>query len=202
VYSLLALALFPGILKDPLIYDFGALLVAASFFVVGILAGGLAQFLKKCLKVDLRGRMLECAVVLVTLWLVNVTWGLVWAFFGETSQCKGVFGPVSPNSEVLTAVHRVVLVPAQVWFSSWDRVALQTPQWISRFLCQSAEHCFANSHSGNAGFYLENENCASDVLLVSSVWTSAAVVLVITSALKKHERRARARGRARRPHQD
>lgn len=200
VYTLLALALFPGIIRDPLIYDFGISLVPVSFFVIGSLAGGIAQVMKKCFLVDMRGRMLELSVLLVTLWLVNVSWGLVWAFFGDVSQCKGVFGPASTDSKVLTAVRHFLFVPSQVWFNTWDRLALQTPQWLSRFLCQSTDHCFANSHLGNPDFYLESDNCASDVMLVSELWMSAAVVLVITSALKKHERRAR--GRARRPHQD
>jgi hypothetical protein len=200
VYTLLALALFPGIIRDPLIYDFGISLVPVSFFVIGILAGGIAQVMKKCFLVDMRGRMLELSVLLVTLWLVNVSWGLVWAFFGDVSQCKGVFGPASTDSKVLTAVRHFLFVPSQVWFNTWDRLALQTPQWLSRFLCQSTDHCFANSHLGNPDFYLESDSCASDVMLVSGLWMSAAVVLVITSVLKKHERRAR--GRARRPHQD
>lgn len=203
VYLLLALALFPGVLKDPLIYDFGISLVPASFFVIGILAGGVAQFLKKCFLVDLRGRMLEFAVLLVTLWLVNVSWGLTWAFFGDTAQCKGVFGPASPDSKVLKAVHRLVFSPGQVWFSTWDRLALQTPRFVSSWMCRGEpDYCFAHSHLGNPEFYLENENCASDALLISGLWMSAAVVLAVTSALKKHERRVRARGRARRPHQD
>ena len=202
VYLSLAYALFPNVLKDPLIYDVGISLIPASFYIVGVLAGGIAQALKKCLLVDLRGRMLEFTVLLVTLWLVNVSWGLVWAFFGQTSRCKGVLGPASSDSKVLSVVHRLVFSPGQVWFSTWDRLALQTPARMSRFICQSPDHCFANSHLGNPDFYLNEEKCASDVLLVTGLWMSAAVILVITSELKRHERRARARGRARRPHQD
>jgi hypothetical protein len=200
VYLLLAVLLFPGILRDPLIYDFGISLVPASFFVTGILAGGMATALKRVLSVDLRGRMLEFTVLLVTLWLVTISWGLVWAFFGDTHQCKGVLGPVSIDSSMLSNIGRFVFQPATKWFSMWDRVALNSP--VKNWICVSEENCFAHSHLANPDFYLEDENCASDVLLVSGLWMSSAVVLVVTIILKKYERRVRARGRGRRPHQD
>jgi hypothetical protein len=202
VYSLAAVAVFPGILNDPLIYDFGISMVPASFFVIGVLAGGMATALKRFLFVDLRGRLLEFSVLLVTLWLVTITWGLVWAFFGDVSQCKGVFGPASLDSMVLTTIRRFVFQPGRKWFSMWDRLALQSPLWLQKFVCVSSDHCFAHSYLANPYFYLEEENCASDILLVGGLWMSAAVVLLVTSVLKKHERRVHARGRGRRPHED
>ena len=202
VYSLAAVALFPGVLRDPLIYDFGISMVPASFFVIGVLTGGMATALKRCLFVDLRGRLLEFSVLLVTCWLVTITWGLVWAFFGDVSRCKGVFGPVSVDSLVLATIRRFVFQPGQKWFSMWDRLALQLPLRLQKFVCMSSEHCFAHSHLANPYFYLEEENCASDILLVGGLWMSAAVVLLVTGVMKKHERRVRARGRGRRPHED
>jgi hypothetical protein len=183
-----------------MIYDIGISLVPASFFVIGILAGGVATTLKRFLLLDLRGRLLEFTVLLVTTWLVTISWGLVWGFFGDTHQCKGVLGPVSTDVIMLSNTGRFVFRPIKKWFSIADGMALHSP--VKKWICVSKEGCFAHSHLANPDFYLEDENCASDVLLVSGLWMSAAAVLVVTSILKKHERRLRARGRERRPHQD
>ena len=53
------------------------------------LGGAIARLLKKRFGLDIRGRILEAIVVLFTLWLDNVGWGLVWAFF-EEGDCGGV----------------------------------------------------------------------------------------------------------------
>jgi hypothetical protein len=107
-----ALLLFPGIWKDPLIYDFGFMLVPLNFFVVSVLAGGMATLLKKACLVDLRGRRLEVSVVFVTLWLTSVLWGLTWAFFGNYASCHGVLGlSSSQDSKVLEVLWRFVLSP-------------------------------------------------------------------------------------------
>ena len=84
VYGAATLFLFPGILRDPLMYDLGLGFIPASFYIMSILGGGLATLLKKALGLDLRGRTFEMVVILLTLWLVFVSWGLVGAFFART----------------------------------------------------------------------------------------------------------------------
>jgi RING-variant domain len=94
VYGLLTLVTFPGILRDPLMYDLGLCLIPASFIVLGVLGGGLAVVLKKVVGVDVRGRAMEAAVVLLTLFITVVAWGVVRGFFGQPSSCYGVTGSI------------------------------------------------------------------------------------------------------------
>ena len=58
----------PGVLTYPLIYDSGVTMLWTSFLVMGTLGGGIATLLKKKFGLDIRGRMLEAIVVLLTLW--------------------------------------------------------------------------------------------------------------------------------------
>merc|ERR1711971_949135 len=51
---------------------------------------------KKRVGVDIRGRVLELAVVLATFWLGSIGWGLIWAFFGEPEKCRGTFNFNAP----------------------------------------------------------------------------------------------------------
>ena len=55
VYGALTLAVFPGILRDPFMYDIGLCLIPVSFIMTGILGGGIATFFKKSFGIDLRG---------------------------------------------------------------------------------------------------------------------------------------------------
>jgi len=89
-YGVGLVLLFPGIRMFPAIYDIGLSLLLASFMVMGVIGGGVATIMKKVVGVDIRGRGLELIVVMQTLLLANVSWGLVWGFFGDVSQCWGV----------------------------------------------------------------------------------------------------------------
>jgi hypothetical protein len=80
-YGLAVLLVMPGMLRDPLFYGLGVLLIPASFIVVAVLVGGLATLLRKVGGVDLRGRHLEWAVVLLTAWLSTISIGLWCGFF-------------------------------------------------------------------------------------------------------------------------
>jgi hypothetical protein len=92
VYGSFFLTAFPGIMRDPLMYDLGLLLLPVDCIVIGILAGGMATVLKKSVGVDLRGRLLELVVLLGSIWLTAVSWGLVQGFFGAPSACWGSLG--------------------------------------------------------------------------------------------------------------
>lgn len=77
----LCLSSDPDIWRDPLFYGLGVLLFPASFIVVSVLVSGLATFLRKVGEVDMRGRRLEWAVVLLTAWLSTISIGLWCRFF-------------------------------------------------------------------------------------------------------------------------
>jgi hypothetical protein len=211
VYGCLTLVVFPGILRDPLMYDLGFGLVPASFYVMAILGGGAATLLKKSAGIDLRGRAFEMTIILLTLWLALVCWALVGAFFGDTSKCHGSFGSYiiaseDEQSRMLGLFRRFVMKPAEKWFLMWDRLSLNSGPWLRKVLCtpQEEEGCFENLHKANADFFFEEHNgskCASDLSLVTWLFLVAGLVAIGNYVWKRRERQRRA---ARRPraHQD
>lgn len=215
MYGTATVLAFPGILKDPLIYDLGLSFLPASFLVVGILGGGVATAFKKGLGIDMRGRTLELIVLILTIWLVLVSWGLVWAFFGDATRCYGAMGTLqehkkSPSSKILSVLGTLIFRPAQSWFLMWDRLASNySATWLHKGLCSSVPSqeegvCFANLSKANSDFYFAEEGgekCASDLVLVSSLWMMAGCTLVVSTLVKKRERNRRANARVR-PHQD
>jgi hypothetical protein len=94
VYGVGTILLFPGILKFPLIYDWGLGLLWLSFVAMGIIGGGFASVTKKVFGWDIRGRGLEFIVVILTFFLASVSWNVAWAYFGEVDQCWGVMNTV------------------------------------------------------------------------------------------------------------
>ena len=146
VYGALCLVSFPGILRDPLMYDLGLFLLPFSFIVIGILAGGMATTLKKSFGVDLRGRLLELAVVIGTVWLSTVSWGLVQGFFGHAQACHGSLGRrvvvseteegglAADSSWTLVWLQRLLLQPAEKYYLFWDGLALNSGKWVGSWL--------------------------------------------------------------------
>ena len=218
LYGLVTLFLFPGILRDPLMYDLGLGFVPISFYIMAILAGGIATVFKNGAGVDLRGRALETMVIFSTTWLVVLSWGLVFAFFGDTSHCHGVLGSYSLSQDenpiiLLRGLRTLVLKPAQSWFIMWDRLAWNSGPWLRRALCmpehENSVGCFEYLHKANADFIFEGYEggkCAADLNLVSWLFIVAGVVAVGSPFWKRRERQRRAarrplRGEAR-PHQD
>lgn len=215
VYGVATLLLFPGVLRDPLMYDLGLGFVPASFYIMGILGGGIATVLKKSFGIDLRGRPFEMLIILLTLWLVVVGWGLVRAFFGDTSSCHGAFGSTDISLEndptyLLHTLRKLILRPAKSWFLMWDKLALNSGPWLRRALCTSQpDGCFEHLPKANPDFFFEEfegGKCASDLSLVSYLFMSAGVVALGNNVWKRRERLRRAARRPARdeprPHQD
>lgn len=94
VYGGATVLAFPGVLRDPVVYDLGLSCLLASFVVMGVIGGSIATSLKRGVGIDIRGRSLELTVVVLTLWMTCVSWGIVWGFFGEPSRCWGSFSSV------------------------------------------------------------------------------------------------------------
>ena len=196
-------------------YDLGLGFIPASFYIMSILGGGLATLLKKALGLDLRGRTFEMVVILLTLWLVFVSWGLVGAFFGDNSGCYGILGshsiPIEGGSSYfLRAIRALVLKPAKSWFLMWDRLALNSGPWLRKALCTPQTNgCFMHLRKANSDFFFEEfdgERCASDLSLVSSLFIAAGIVALGSNMWKRRERQRRAARRPLvdqpRPHQD
>jgi hypothetical protein len=211
VYGIATILIFPGILRDPLIYDLGLGLVPVSFYVMAILGGGIATTLKKSAGLDLRGRTFEMVIVLATFCLVMVSWGLVGAFFGKPSSCYGLLGGYDLENRnftfnVLQKLETFVLSPAQNWFLMWDRLASNSSPWLRRVFCMPNQEtgCFEHSYKANAEFLFDDKNegrCASDLLVVFSLLQATVVVAAGNHFWKRRERQRRAARRPR-PHQD
>jgi len=169
VYGLAFVYFLPGVLSYPLMYDLGLSFLWLSFVVMGVNCGGIATIMKKQMGVDIRGRGLEALVVISTCWLASLCWGLVWAFFGESNECKGVlnynfsFGVVQPidtsevNKEELgtkfelisSIVSALVLHPAKKSLCQIDSLVLKLWPFITKWVCQSDD--------GSGGQGVDNE---------------------------------------------
>jgi hypothetical protein len=184
---------------------------------MGIIGGGVAVLTKKVAGVDLRGRMMELAVLLSTLYLSFLAWGLVKAFFGDVSACHGALGSVSisanelGNFQVLSMFRKTVLLLAKRYYLFLDGL----PRRINnaRFqavLCTDNDElsgigCFENLPNANPEFFLQEmggERCAADLMLV--LWLSffAGVTYVGTAVWKNQRRRRRPVRGEPRPHID
>ena len=196
-------------------YELGLGFVPASFYVMAVLGGGIATATKRMLGLDLRGRSFEVAVIVATLWLVAISWGLVGAFFGEPSKCYGVFGSTRISSLqdtfVLQWLSRIVFQPGQRYYLMWDSLAMKSGTYLRKALCtpQEGEGCFEHLHKANADFVLMEEGgakCASDVHLVCSLVLTALLAAGGTHLSKQRERQRRAERRRPNPqghlHQD
>ena len=98
-----------------------------------------------------------------------------------------------------------MMKPAEKWFLMWDRLSLNSGQWLRKALCtQQEEGCFEHLHKANADFFFQEHGggkCAADLSLVSWLFMSAGIVAVGSHVLKRRERQRRAARRPR-PHQD
>lgn len=223
VYGAALLFLFPGMLRDPLMYDLGLCLVPFTFVIMGIIGGGLALLTKKVAAVDLRGRMLEFAVVACTCYLSVVSWALVKGFFGNSSACLGAFGSYDVPAEdveswyMLHFLRRFLLRPAQTYYLLWDSVPYKTnSSWLKAALCTNPNPpaCFEHLPNANPDFFLlenDGQRCAADLSAISWLYVFAGFTFVGSQLWKRHDRQRRRQGRrpARavpdgmpRPHQD
>jgi len=219
VYGAATLVIFPGILRDPLMYDLGLCLIPVSFIIMGILGGGTATLLKKTVGVDLRGRLLELAVVLWTLWLTWVSWGLVRGFFGDSSACQGSLGSYTVSADdlgsslMLNGIRKTLLTPIKSYYLMWDGLALKTGPWFKSAMCidDGTPGCFEHLPHANEDFFLkeaDGERCAGDLLTVAWLYIAAGFAYVGSAYWKRIERERRRHGRGRpvradaRPHQD
>jgi len=220
VYGAALLLACPDILRDPLMYDLGLCLIPATFVIMGVLGGGLALLTKKIAAVDLRGRMLEFAVVVCTVYLSLVSWGLVKGFFGNVSACVGAFGNYQVAAEdvdswyMLRFLQRFVLRPARDYYLFWDGLPNRfCNAWIKAVLCSSPDEsaCFRYTSHANPDFFLAEqggERCAADLSAISWLYVFAGITFVGSHLWKRHDRQRRRQGRRQpgrgeaRPHQD
>jgi hypothetical protein len=189
-------------------------LLPINFLCMGIIAGGFATTIKFHQGSDIRGRMLELAVVFFTIWLTILTSGLVKAYFGNASKCAGfapLLGslPVGHFGPLLT-----LLKCSDIWYKKWDYAFGKLGIISNRILCipspdgstnYSAVGCSPSIRNINPEFFLgdEGEYCRSDMVLVLVCWM-CALAFIGAGHLDKYLRDRRAadqRGRER-LHQD
>lgn len=202
-------------------------LMPINFIALGISFGGIASLLKRLSGMDIRGRILEVIVVLLTLLLTGVTSGLVLGYFGDVSRCWGVFassqhtgdgkitGPFYPallNKVLLD----VPLTQIQLWYLKWDFIMSKLGFISRRFLCvptadgntdYSTIGCSPSTRTINPQFYLEG-SCSADLSLVMGAWFVALGVLMMgimyrqLRGVRRNNVVAAAHRGRRRPHQD
>ena len=218
VYTAAALTLFPGIIRDPLLYELGFLSIPASFVVMGIIGGGIAVSTKKLAGVDLRGRLMELGVLICTLYFSFISWGLIKGFFGDSSACYGAIGSLDvPASKVnrwamLLLLRKTILQLAKVYYLFLDGLPGKLSKWlpIEKVMCTKnlQAGCFEHLPKANPDFFLleeGGERCAADLMLIGYLYLIAGVTYVGTAVWKHHERQRRRRRPVRgepRPHFD
>jgi hypothetical protein len=199
VYGALSLFVCPGIIRDPFMYDLGLCLIPASFISMSVIGGGLGLLAKKAAGVDIRGRFLEVIVVLSTLFLSVVSWGLVQGFFGAPHMCYGVMGDLRVTEgdvpQLIRFVASSLLLPTQLIYSWLDRLPLRSTL-LRRALCsRETDGCFA--HLPRPDFFLEvnsGQACAGDLFVVTGLHIFAYFVFLGAAAWKHHDRLRRHQG--------
>lgn len=219
----------PGVLSYPLVYDLGLGLLWLSFVLMGVIGGGIATIMKREMGIDIRGRTLEVFVVIMTIWMGLVCWGLVWEFFGESDQCMGVMDKFdawqsSMNLPSITSMsmfqgnsptreqrlmQNLVLKPAKTIMDTIDQGLLKTGPIISGWICtpdESENSCLEIARKTNPDFMLSEHNgekCASDFNVIRSFCYFAFFIHGLGTVWKRRDRGRRARHhREPRPHQD
>jgi hypothetical protein len=206
----------------PLMYDLGLSFLWLSFIVSGVIGGGVATILKKQMAIDIRGRGLEALVVLMTCWLTVLCWGLVWAFFGETGECKGSLNFVAPSNHhsttirsvyeedeqpqslTLMLIRAIVLQPAKKSLVRIDSLLLNLGPFLTKWICYSGDnlvgedddnkYCLQLTRKANPDFLMaaESEKCISDVYTVGALWGTAICLQLMSYAMRRMERFRRA----------
>jgi len=207
VYGILLLLVLPGVLKDPLLYDLALSAIPPSFYSMAILGGALATAVKRLAGWDMRGRVLEGVVLVCTAWLVSVSWGLVWAFFGQDEACWGWLGNYySSDGTLMTEfLHRFVLSPAKTYFLFWDSLAARH---LSSWICSANDpergSCFPHLSQAYQSYgILESPYCVADLDLVAWIWTMAGLGLATQTWWRRPAGGGQVRNvNVQRPHQD
>ena len=208
------------------VYDAMVTLLPINFIALGIVGGGIASSIKRSLGIDIRGRILEIVVVVLTLLLTLVSSGLVRGYFGDVSRCWGAFsswpsrsgstesapGPFYPpllNKLLIDTPLRQL----QKWYLKWDFILSKFGFVSRRFFCAPtldgntdyfSVGCSPSTRSINPQFYLADK-CSADMSLVMNVWIAAIGVLFLrhlTRQLRGGARRVVVAAGHRRPHQD
>jgi hypothetical protein len=196
-----------------LLYDLMLTLLPINFLCMGIIAGGFASTIKFHQGSDIRGRMLELAVVFFTIWLTILTSGLVNAYFGDTSKCAG-FAPVMGSLPVGHFGPLLTLLKySDIWYRKWDYAFGKLGIISDKILCVPGPDgdttfsagCSPSIKNINPEFYLgdEGQYCRADIVVVLGCWM-CALAFVGAGHIDKYLRVRRAADhRAReRPHQD
>ena len=131
------------------IYDAMVTLVPVNFITLGIIGGGIASTLKRISGIDIRGRILEIIVVVLTLLLTGITSGLVRGYFGDPSRCWGILASSSPNEDGESSILKgpfylsilntmlidIPLRQMKLWYLKWDLIFSKLGFVSRRLLC-------------------------------------------------------------------
>ncbi len=231
VYGTAYVYFIPGVLSYPLIYDLGLGMLWLSFVLIGVIAGGIATIMKREMGMDIRGRTLELSVVVMTLWMAWVAWGLVWSFFGVhgDDQCVGVmdnvgvlqsslgipsfgvtssdYGDYQPSTHMLL-IQNLLLKPTKIMIDVIDKGLSKSPTFVTNWICSPEENneiCLELTRKTNPLFMsyeFGGEKCASDFNVLTGICYFAGFVHVLGTVWKQRRERGRRHRHHPRPHQD
>ena len=189
-------------------------LLPLNFIALGIVGGGIASALKRFTGIDIRGRILEIIVVLLTVLITGVSSGLVRGYFGDSSsECLGVFASSSVDSEsgevlpplkggpfyptiLNTILVDIPLRQIGLWYLKWDFILSKLGPISNHILCTPTPDgntdysnigCSPSTRDINPDFYLEDgggRKCSADMALVMGLWFSALGVLFMGNAYR------------------
>mmetsp|Transcript_26844 Transcript_26844/g.41633 ORF Transcript_26844/g.41633 Transcript_26844/m.41633 type:complete len:703 (+) Transcript_26844:97-2205(+) len=218
-YATLTIIMFPGIWQNPLIYWTAILQFWEGFFVASNLGGSVATVMKKIFRVDLRGRFLESAVVLITFFVGSMKWGIIWGFFGRPDYCLGALNipfksHESLHSPILKVFRQCLLTPIASLLQGYDSLFVRYGR--KNIMCSPTTleesdglKCFETPNAANPWFLEEPEGqaCASDNHILLCIYAVSFAVMALAFVLKKTDRRGGRAGRraaaaGARPHQD
>jgi len=189
-------------------------LLPINFLCMGVIVGGFATIIKSRQGFDIRGRMLELAVVFFTIWLTILTSGLVKAYFGDANKCAG-FMPLMASLPVGHLGPLLTLFKClDIWYKKWDYAFGKLGILSNHILCVSTPDgsidfstigCSQSIQNINPEFYLGEEGryCQADMILVLGFWM-CALTFVAASHMDRYlrERRVANQRLRERPHRD
>ena len=185
-------------------------LIPLNFCQIGILAGGIATFTKRMCKVDMRGRSLELSVVLITVIMSYLSWGQVNGFFGSNQECLGIFSNIgdSPGDQhdyhqlnnrlLLKIMSSEIFGTIHYFLNLLDKIVSSlAPSFLRGLLCSGGTgpnaFCFETIQRSNPNYYMGEENCASDLLLLTFVYVMAFMITMSGFIFSRRDRDRRGR---------
>jgi len=200
-YTLLTLVCIPGILSHPLLYGLGFACIPICFIIMGIIGGGLASSLKHVWKIDVRGRMLELGVVISTIRMSFICWGVIQGLFNHSHvTCSGTLFHLRhtrtsfENYEafIVNVTKNLFLIPLHYSLKTFGGIFRRSNIFICSFnktCCfESIQPFYSFGLNVNFLYDQEDKKCFYDVLFLYHIFMLALFILCVGVIFRKNRR--------------